>query len=249
MTVDKASQRLIRQLSTIANLTDESKKLLADMPKQVVDFGQGEKIAWDGDRPTKSFIIVDGFAVSSKTTTEGNRQILAYFMPGDVPDLQSLHLPALDVTVSTIRPCKVAFVQHTVLQEICERHPAIAKVLWRWTLIAGSIHREWVTSVGRRRSSARIAHLMCEVISRMRALGLAQGNSCEMAMTQLELADATGMSAVHVNRSVQALRRANLITLRGTTLTVLDWEGLKSFGEFDPAYLHLLAPSAEAQGS
>ena len=117
--------------------------------------------------------------------------------------------------------------------------PRVADVLWRDTLIDGAVFREWMMGIGRRSAEARIAHLLCEVLVRMRAVGLATAQACELPITQAELGDALGLSTVHVNRSLQELRAKRLITLRGSILTVEDWEGLKEAGEFDPTYLHL----------
>jgi CRP-like cAMP-binding protein len=115
----------------------------------------------------------------------------------------------------------------------------LGRLLWRDTLVDSAIFREWVVNVGRRTAYERIAHLLCELMTRLRAMDLAQGDTCELPVTQAELADATGLSAVHTNRTLQELRAEGLIRLEGRVLTALDWEGLKGAGGFDPAYLHL----------
>ena len=143
-------------------------------------------------------------------------------------------------------PCKVGYIQHEALHDVCNRHPDAARAFWRWTLITAAIYREWVTNVGRRDAKARMAHLLCETLVRMRAVGLAEDHGCELALTQHEFADATGITTVHVNRTLQALRRERLISLKGGTFTALDWEGLKRAGDFDPTYLHLRDASAFA---
>ena len=126
-----------------------------------------------------------------------------------------------------------------MINEVCERHFRLARSLWRQTLIDAAIFREWVVNVGRREALNALAHLMCEFVLRMRVMGLAEGEECELPMTQAELGDALGISTVHVNRTLQELRAAGLIRLQGARLTVLDWERLKEVGEFDPTYLHL----------
>jgi CRP-like cAMP-binding protein len=174
-----------------------------------------------------------------KVTVEGKRQIVAFNVPGDVPDLQSLHLKVLDNNVGTISPCRVGFIHHEVLRDICERYPRITAAFWRETLIDAAIFREWMTSLGRREAYARIAHLLCELLVRLRAVGLAENHTCELPITQAEFADALGLTTVHVNRVLQELRADGLIRMKGQQLTIPDWEKLKEVGEFDPTYLHL----------
>jgi CRP-like cAMP-binding protein len=111
--------------------------------------------------------------------------------------------------------------------------------MWRDTLIDAAIFREWMIGIGRRSAYTRIAHVLCEVFVRLRAVGLANGDECELPVTQAELGDALGLSTVHVNRSLQELRGDGLIQLRAGSLTILNWDGLKTAGEFDVTYLHL----------
>ena len=146
----------------------------------------------------------------------------------------------------TLTPCKLAFISHQSLTQMFRRCPRLADVMWRDTLIDAAIFREWMVGMGRRSAYTRIAHVLCEVFVRLRAVGLANGLECELPITQAELGDALGLSTVHVNRSVQELRGDGLIELRRGFLTVLNWDGLKKAGEFDPTYLHLESGSAVA---
>jgi CRP-like cAMP-binding protein len=164
---------------------------------------------------------------------------MAFHVPGDIPDLQSLHLRVLDHSLGTITPCEVGFVNHEDMRDLIRRFPRLGDVFWRDTLIDAAIFREWMVGIGRRDAYGRIAHLLCELMTKLTAVGLADGVTCEMPITQAEFADALGLSTVHVNRVLQALRGNGLITLKGSTLTVLDWDGLTRAGEFDPMYLHL----------
>ena len=237
---------LVRQLESIATLSEAAKKALSDLPMHLVDVETDQGIVREGDRPTRCCLVLEGFVISFKHTGEGKRQILACHLPGDIPDLQSLHLSVLDSSLATVTPCKVGYIQHEALHDVCNRHPDAARAFWRWTLITAAIYREWVTNVGRRDAKTRMAHLLCETLVRMRAVGLAEDHGCELALTQHEFADATGITTVHVNRTLQALRRERLISLKGGTFKALDWEGLKRAGDFDPSYLHLRDASAFA---
>jgi CRP-like cAMP-binding protein len=232
------THQLIATLESIATLSEDEKAALSRLPMQVTHLRADQDIVRDGDRPTRSCLIVEGYACRYKATPEGKRQILSFHIPGDIPDLQSLHLTRMDHTLQTITPCKLGFITHEALQDLCDRHPHITGALWRGTLIDAAIFREWMVGIGRRSAYARIAHLLCEFLVRMRAVGLADDHACELPFTQTEIGDAFGLSTVHVNRTLQELRGAGLITLRGGALTVKDWEGLKEAGEFDPTYLH-----------
>ena len=229
---------LIRKLESQGlRLTDEEQAALLAMPMQVESLRADQDIVREGDRPTRSCLILEGYAAMYKVTPTGKRQIVAFHLAGDIPDLQSSQLEVLDTSLGTLTAAKVAFIRHEAINEVCERHYRVARALWRQTLIDAAIFREWVVNVGRREALNALAHLMCEFVLRMRVMGLAEGEDCELPMT--ELGDALGISTVHVNRTLQELRAAGLIRLQGARLTVLDWEGLKEVGEFDPTYLHL----------
>jgi CRP-like cAMP-binding protein len=169
-----------------------------------------------------------------------------FTFPATFRTFQSLHLTTLDNSVGTITPVKVGFIQHDVLWVLCQNYPRIAAALWRETLVDAATFRRWLINVGRRDANARIAHVLCEMVVRMRAVGLAEGYSCEFPITQNEIGDALGLSLVHVNRTLQDIREAGLIVLKNGQLQVLDWEGLKAAGDFDPTYLHLKDMQAAA---
>jgi CRP-like cAMP-binding protein len=230
---------VIRKLESVLTLTGEEKAALMRLPIQVTDVRTDQDIVREGDRPSRCFAVLEGFACSFKMTGEGKRQILGFHIPGDIPDLQSLHLDVLDCSIGTLTPCKLGFLRHEPMRELCLANPRLGAAFWRETLVDASIFREWVTNVGRRAAYARLAHVLCELVVRLRAVGLTEDHACELPMTQNELADATGISTVHVNRTLQELRGDNLITLRGEKLTILDWDRLKQAADFDPTYLHL----------
>jgi CRP-like cAMP-binding protein len=237
---------LIAKLESIFSLTDEERQALLDLPMQVQELRAKQDIVREGDRPTRSCLVLEGFTCMFKLTGEGKRQIMAFHIPGDMPDLQSLHLKTLDNSVGTITRCKVGFIQHETIRDLCQTYPRIGSALWRETLIDASIFREWMISIGRRDAFARLSHLLCELLVKMKAVGLVEDHTCKLPITQGEFGDALGLSTVHVNRTLQEIRKAKLITLRGATLKVLDWDGLKKAGEFDPTYLHLEKPQAAA---
>jgi CRP-like cAMP-binding protein len=230
---------LIRKLESIFSLDENERAALLNLPLQVMTLRADQDIVREGDRPSRSCALLEGFAATFKVTADGKRQITAFHIAGDIPDLQSLHLEVLDSSLSTLTPCKVGFIQHEALHDLCDRNPRIARALWRETLIDASIFREWTLNIGRREAYGRIAHILSELMARMDAVGLTKDHTCEMPITQGEFADATGLSNVHVNRVLQELRRDGLIVFKGSTLQVADRQKLHKAGEFDPTYLHL----------
>ena len=237
---------LIRKLESIFTLANDERQALMSLPMRVMAFRENQDIVREGDRPSRSCLLLSGFACSYKLTAAGKRQIVSFGIAGDIPDLQSLHLKVLDTGVSTISPCSVGFIQHEDLHDLCRRWPRIAAAFWRETLVDAAIFREWVANVGRREGYTRMAHILCELMVRLKAVGLAEDHACDLPITQGEFADALGMTTVHVNRMMQQLRAAGLIESRGTRITVPDWDRLKEAGEFEPTYLHLVQREAAA---
>ncbi|GHA85183.1 Crp/Fnr family transcriptional regulator [Modicisalibacter luteus] len=230
---------MVRKLSSIFSLSDEEKQALHDLPMQVVPLERDQDIVRAGDQPSQCCLVLEGFTYVYKLTLEGQRQILALHVPGDIPDLQSLHLKVVDISLAPIFPCTVGFIQHEDLRRLYERYPRLTAVLWRETLVHASIHREWLLNNGQRAAYARLAHLLCELLMRLSAVGLVENDTFHLPVTQSELADATGISSVHMNRVLQALRADGLIETQGKQVHVLDLEKLKQAGGFDPLYLQL----------
>jgi CRP-like cAMP-binding protein len=230
---------MIRKLESIFPLLEEERQALQGLPVQVAVVKADQDLVRVGDRPSQCCLLIEGFTCVYKLTAEGKRQIMAIHVPGDIPDLQSLHLRVLDNSVATMSQCTVGFIQHDDLHQVCERHPRITAALWRETLVDGSIFREWLLNIGRREAYPRMAHLLCEFLVRLKAVGLAEDGTFDLPLTQADLADCTGISTVHVNRVLQALRTDGLIRTRGAQVTILDLDRLKEAGDFDPLYLHL----------
>jgi CRP-like cAMP-binding protein len=235
---------MIRKLDSIFPLSEEERQALQDLPVQITVINADQDIVRIGDRPSQCCLLLEGYTCVYKLTSEGKRQIMALHVPGDIPDLQSLHLKVLDNSIATICPCTVGFIQHEDLRRMCERHPRITAALWRETLVDASVFREWLLNIGRRESYTRMAHLLCEFLVRLKVVGLAEDGTFDLPITQVELADAIGTSTVHVNRVLQALRAEGLIETKSTQVTIPDWERLKEVGDFDPLYLHLVEDDA-----
>ncbi len=235
----KQANPLLWKLDSIAVLSDEEKQALLDLPLTVKVFEADSDIVRDGDRPTECCLVLSGFVCRYKILPEGKRQIMGFYIPGDIPDLQSLHLNVMDHSISALVTSSIALIPHESLRHLLERHPGLAAALWRDTLIDAAMFREWMIGMGRRSAYQRIAHLLCELQVRLKAVGLAVRNGYDLPVTQNELGDALGLSTVHVNRVLQDLRSEGLIVLHGGTLHIPDLEELQAAGDFDPSYLHL----------
>lgn len=233
------STAFIRRIESTASLTEGERQALRELPIQELAIKADQDIVRQGDRPTRACFVIEGVACTYKIAADSKRQIVAFHMLGDAPDLQSVHLPLLDISIATLTPSRIGFVQHIHIRELCIRMPGVAAALWRNTLIDAAIFREWMTSIGQRPARMRVSHLLCEIFVRSRAVGLADGNRIQFPITQLEIGDALGITVVHVNRSVQDLRRNQYIKLADGVLEILDWGALQRTGDFSADYLNL----------
>jgi CRP-like cAMP-binding protein len=234
-----ATEFLIRKLEERDVLSAEEKEVLSSALSRPRSVKADEDMVREGDRPSESILIVEGFASRYKVLQSGRRQITAIHVPGDFVDLHGFLLKKMDHAVGTLTPCTIATIPHEKLRDITERYPHLTRLLWLSTLVDSSIHREWLVAMGRRSAREHMAHIVCELFVRLELVGLTQGDTFQMPVTQAELGDTLGISTVHVNRVLQELRGEGLITWRGEKLTIHDFERLKEVAEFDPTYLSL----------
>src|SRR5215211_5015427 len=205
------TEMLIRKLKSIGELSEQDREALASLPVQVRTLQADQDVVREGDVPSVCCLLLDGFMHRYKVLPNGKRQILAIHTPGDVPDLQSLFLRHLDHSLAASVPSQAGFIPHETLRTLMRRSPTLTELLWRDTLIDAAIFREWIVAMGQRPARSHLAHLLCEVFTRLRAVGLAQDHACNLPLTQTELGDVCGLSTVHVNRTLQDLRRNGLI--------------------------------------
>lgn len=231
-------QLLQRKMEDIAALTADDLQALAALPIRVIALEADQDIVRQAGRNSQSCLLVQGLACSSKMLGSGKRQIVAFHLPGDMPDLQSMYLGTVDITVTTMTPAKIGIVLHEHLRELFD-NSRFTTAFWRSLVTDAAISREWVANVGQRQGVCRTAHLFSELITRMHAIGAVKGGSFDLPITQEELGDALGMSTVHVNRCLQALRRQGLISWLGKTVSILDREALAEIGDFNDYYLYL----------
>ena len=230
---------LLRKLANFTQLSDEEASAVEASSQDVREFAAREDVISHGDRTGGVKLLLEGFACRYKVLEDGRRQIVAYFVPGDLCDLRVFILKRMDHSIGAVVASKVATISPDNILKLTHNYPTLTRALWWSTLVEEAIAREWLVNVGQRNARERMAHLFCELLYRFRAVGLNQGNSCTLPLTQVELAETLGLSSVHVNRTLQELRRQKLITLEGGTLTIQDLEALKEMSFFNPDYLHL----------
>ena len=233
-----AHSKLIARLHAIASLSEAGADRVAALPITVQNLAGGRTIVHDGEEIDQCCILVDGYLYRHKIGPEGKRQIVSWHVPGDIPDLYSLHLHPMDHNITTLGPAVVGFVKHEPFRAMLANSPNLTDIFWRETLVDSAVFREWVVSLGKRSALARIAHMLCELVSRLDVVGLVKGDSFQFPASQTDIADATGMTPVHANRMIQQLRANELIEWDGAAITIRDPARLKEVGEFDESYLH-----------
>ena len=231
---------LTRRLEEYTPLTDADRDELARLCAQSTHTIQAKHdLISEGDTPRSIFVILDGWACHYRSLENGRRQIVDFAIPGDLCDLNLFVLDRMDHSIGAVTRLKVAEVGREVFRRVVTNFPNITTALWWVELVSKSIHREWIVNVGQRSARQRIAHLFCEMYLRLESVGLTEGFSCDFPLTQNEIAETTGLTSVHVNRSVQELRREGLIEFERRRLTIPDMLALQGAGLFNPDYLHI----------
>jgi CRP-like cAMP-binding protein len=193
----------------------------------------------DGDGPIQSCLIVSGAVARTQYTVDGQRQILSLHIPGDMPDLQSLHIGRMDHDLETVSAVRVAFVSHAELHHLCTASTALNAAFWRESLIDAALHRAAIFRNAQLEADARLAHFLCEMHFRYSAVGLVDADGFDFPLSQEVIGEALGLTNVSINRASQTLRSLDLIHMQKGRIHVLDLEGLVRFGQFDGSFLHL----------
>ncbi|MGI4944534.1 MAG: Crp/Fnr family transcriptional regulator [Janthinobacterium lividum] len=227
---------LVQKLERFGRLTDGERRLVEQAEPAIRQVKADLDLIREGDHPSKFVMFLDGFACRYKMTEDGKRQILSFHMAGDLCDLVGLHAKQLDSSTRTLTPAKVALIPHAAVIS-WSKSPRLRDFLWRTTLVDAAIMREWIINVGRRTAYQRTAHLLCEIVSRLRGTLGMSGPHYDFPLRQLELADALSLTGMHTGRMLQQLRADELVELGCNSITVRNWRGLKQAANFDPGYL------------
>ncbi len=229
----------LRNLELRAPLPAEDRRAVLDLPHTVRTLEAGTYTIREADAPTGCAVLLSGFAYRQKLTGDGARQIVALHTPGDALDFQNLFLDISDHSVQMLTRGEVAFVPRAEIQDLARSRAAIGHAVLVKILVEASIFREWVLNVGRRDARTRVAHLLCELAVRLESEGLVEQYGYELPMTQEQLADAVGLTPIHVNRTLKALDAEGLITRTKRNIGFPDWERMRHVGDFNQRYLHL----------
>jgi CRP-like cAMP-binding protein len=230
---------MLRKLSLWRQLDEEDEAAILSLPHRLRKFGAMQFIVRDGEKPVHSCLLLSGFAFRHKVSGDGGRQIMSIHMKGDVVDLQNSLLRTSDHNVQALTNIEVALMPVEAVQDLAFKRPNVGKAMWYETLVDASIFREWTLNVGRRNALTRTAHLLCEFALRLETAGLGEQCHYELPMTQEQLADALGLTSIHVNRTLKALDAEGYIERSKRSVKIADWKRLAEVGDFDPNYLHL----------
>ena len=232
-------QALIEKLSRRDALSASEKAALREVLDPPRIMPAGAELVREGERPGYSTLLIDGFAARFATLADGGRQITELNLAGDFVDLHSFVMKQMDHGVVTLTDCVIATSPHAALRRLTETHPHLTRVLWLDTVIDAAIHRQWITSMGRRTALGHLAHLLCEMCRRLQVVGRARDGVFDLPLPQAVLADVLGLSTVHVNRLIAELRAMEVLTWRQPRVEILDWDRLADLAEFNPTYLRL----------
>ncbi|MCP3401707.1 Crp/Fnr family transcriptional regulator [Bradyrhizobium sp. CCGB20] len=244
MTLSTSDRSLVepvfRRLNALRILSAEARASLEyAMLEGLERAGSGEDLISEGDPVDSVRVVLSGWLCRYKTLEDGRRQIVNFVFPGESCDAHAYLLSVMDHSIATLTPVIYTEIKRTRFESLVAADRTLAEAFWCETLVNNAVQREWAINLGRRVALERVAHLFCEIFERLRPVGMVDGTSCLMPITQMDLADATGLSVVHLNRTVQELRASGLIVLRERTLTINDLDALKDAALFSPSYLQL----------
>ncbi len=244
-TYGRAGNPLVAKLMNFLPLSAAEIDLLDELCVREERFRAGVNIFEEGDVPRTAFVLTRGMAYRYRLLPDGRRQILAFLIPGDFSELHIFLLKAADHSVATVMTTRIAAIERDTVVDIVANHPRLGAALWWCAMQDAAMGRERIVALGRRNARGRIAYLLCELVWRQRAIHVAEDHSIRLPLTQTDLADALGLTAVHVNRVLQRFRQDQLIKLQQRRLTVINFARLEAIAGLTPNYLQLNSTPAE----
>lgn len=232
-------ERLLLKLRLRDMLSAAEESALLGLIDRVEEVPAKKLVITRGTLLRHSVLLLDGLMCRFKDLKNGRRQISALHIPGDFLDLHGFTLKHLDHDVMALAKSQIVFVPHDRLTQLTIDFPHLTRLLWFSTNLDAAIHREWEVSLGQRSGVERIAHLFCELHTRMAVVGLADGEVFDLPMSQAELGECLGLTPVHTNRVLRSLRERGLAEMKARQVVIHDMAGLKALAEFDTVYLYL----------
>jgi CRP-like cAMP-binding protein len=236
-------QPFLNRLLDRSALNEQEQEAILSLNGQPSQARANVDIVSPGEITSHSCLVVDGLAGRFGQLFDGRRQITSFHVPGDMCDLHSVVFPKVGWSLQAITTTTILRVRHQDLRRVAREYPAIAEAFWRDCVVDASILSQWVVNVGRRDARMRLSHLLCEMGVRMEQAGLGTRTQYELHVTQAQLGDATALTPVHINRTLQSLRRNDLVAAKSHEVHILDWGRLACVGEFDEGYLEIGAGS------
>ena len=236
-----SSSVFARRLQSFVELDTEDLAFLNGVLTRPTVFAARRDIIREGATPDAIYVLVEGLACRYKLLKNGKRQLVGFVVPGDLCDIHMLVLDRMDHSVGALSPCRAVRLARGTVTDMMNR-PRLARGLWWSMATEQAILRERLLSMGQRSASERLAHLFCEMFLRLDTVGLTDRTSYQLPLTQLELGEASGLSAVHVNRTLKGLRAKGLVDFSDGKVTLLDPENLRTYAGFRENYLHIRKP-------
>ena len=227
------------KLDAFTKLSTDDRAALAEISRNYRYIDARRDLISEGDKPRFVHLVLEGWACRYKTLPDGKRQIVSLFVPGDFCDVNVYILKQMDHSIGAITRVKVAMITPEEMNALTAENPRFTQALWWHELVAAAVQREWTVNIGQRSAYERLGRLLIELYLRLKAVGRANDGRCDFPLTQTDLADAMGLTSVHVNRTLQELRRDGMIELERKQLRILDLERLMDATMFNPNYLHL----------
>ncbi len=227
--------RFVRKLEKFEKLSKTDRQAILDLCQNIRKVGARKVMLERGDL---SYLFVAGLACRYQMLEDGTRQITDFIVPGDLCNGYAV-LP--DSGIASLAACSVAYIAPEHLARIMERHPRISRALWRLSVAEAAVLRAWTANIGGRPADKRVAHMLCELCVRLGTLEQPSNNSSVLPLSQVDLADATALSPVHINRVLGRLRDRRLVGLQRRSITVKDIKRLMTFAQFNGAYVQALS--------
>jgi CRP-like cAMP-binding protein len=228
--------KFIAHLQSIEGLSDDERRQIAALPSTLRQVSDGETLLRQGEDTSRCVFVVSGFLYQARIVGDRS-QILAFHVPGDMPCLHTLLVSPMDADLVGLGPSLVGYVAHSQLKQLLDGSIHLTRAFWRETLIDAAISRQWIARLGAQAALPKVAHLICELAARLEVVGLVKNGRFQMPMTQRHVADACGLSIVHVNRTIQELRGRRLIAWEGSEIELLQPDELRALADFTPDYL------------
>ena len=229
----------LNRITGRSRLSEDERRAILDLPGEVATVQNNQDLVRLGEVVDRTCLVVEGLMGRFGQTRDGHRQISAIYIPGDMPDLHSFVVPRSSWALMGLTKTTIFRVPHKAIADITERYPSLEKAFWRDCTLDAAITSEWILNIGRRAARARLAHLLCEMAVRYEQIGRFVGLEFPFPISQSHLADALGLTSIHVNRMLRSLKTAEIVGMTNHVVRISDWSALISTADFDPGYLQL----------